>query len=226
MATTHVLSLGGSLFVPETGIDSSFLQSFRALILERVKMGETFFIVVGGGYTARMYQDALRATGSVPSDDLDWIGVDATILNARFVAYMFGQDADRTIITNPTEYESSDKPIRIASGWKPGWSSDYDAVCIAKKEGVNSIINLSNVSQVFDSDPSKNTQATPFKELAWDEYLKLVPDEWSAGLSTPFDPIASRLAQEASVSVAILGRDISNLESYLAGGSFLGTVIS
>lgn len=55
----------------------------------------------------------------------------------------------------------------------------------------------------------------------------MIPEEWNPGLSTPFDPIASKMAEVEGMTVYILnGKNISNLEKCLNGEEFLGTKIS
>ena len=45
-------------------------------------------------------------------------------------------------------------------------------------------------------------------------------------MSAPFDPVASKLAEEEGFSVVVLnGSDIGNLEQYFLGGNFVGTTI-
>ena len=56
----YVISVGGSLIVPTGGIDVKFLKSFREFILKRIKKGEKFFLISGGGKTCRDYQDAAK----------------------------------------------------------------------------------------------------------------------------------------------------------------------
>ena len=50
---TIVLSVGGSLVVPNGEIDVKFLRGLKKLIEAQVKKGWHFVIVVGGGGTAR-----------------------------------------------------------------------------------------------------------------------------------------------------------------------------
>ena len=52
MQETIVISLGGSLIVPEE-IDVEFLKKFRDLILAQVEKGKKFVIITGGGKTCR-----------------------------------------------------------------------------------------------------------------------------------------------------------------------------
>ena len=66
-----------------------------------------------------------------------------------------------------------------------------------------------------------------FEKISWKEYRELIPKEWNPGLSSPFDPIASKMAEEAGIEVVIMnGKPIDNLANYLKGEKFLGTIIS
>ena len=54
----------------------------------------------------------------------------------------------------------------------------------------------------------------------------MVGDEWVPGKNAPFDPIASRLAQEAGIKVICAdGRNTENTLAILNGEAFEGTVI-
>ena len=65
-----------------------------------------------------------------------------------------------------------------------------------------------------------------FEEISWDEFIKLIPSEWTPGLSSPFDPVAARAAKEYDIEVAIInGRKTNELKSYIDGEKFLGTRI-
>ena len=43
-----ILSVGGSIIIPKTGFDISFLKKFRNLILTEIKKGNKFILVIGG----------------------------------------------------------------------------------------------------------------------------------------------------------------------------------
>ena len=57
MEETIIISLGGSLIVPEE-IDVSFIKDFKELILSQVALGKKFIITIGGGKTCRKYQNS------------------------------------------------------------------------------------------------------------------------------------------------------------------------
>ncbi len=222
---TFVISLGGSLIIPDE-IDVEFLKNFKELILAKVSEGHKFVIITGGGKICRRYQDKGKSIADLNSDELDWIGIYTTRLNAEFVKTLFGNLAFPNIITDPNLPINMDKPIILGGGWKPGFSTDLDAVLIAKQLNAKKIINLSNIDYAYDKDPNKFPDAKKIEQISWKEYRELIPEEWNPGLSTPFDPIASKLAEENNIEVAILnGKNIENFAKYLNGEEFLGTKI-
>ncbi len=221
-----VISIGGSLIVPAEGIDWRFLKEFRVFILEKIKQGNKFFLIAGGGRTARNYVAAAEQVVKIERDDLDWLGIHATRLNAHLLRTVFRDQAHPEIIKNPLVKMRSSKKIIVASGWKPGWSTDYVAVIIAREYGAKTILNLSNIDYVYDKDPNKHKNAKMIEKINWPEFRKLVGNKWSPSLNAPFDPIASKKAQSLKLEVAILnGKNMGNLENYMAGKDFKGTVI-
>ncbi|TSC76740.1 MAG: uridylate kinase, partial [Parcubacteria group bacterium Gr01-1014_29] len=138
-----IVSVGGSLIVPD-GIDTDFLSRFKALVLDKVRRGFTFSIITGGGKTARRYRDAAAAVTPLSPQDLDWIGIHSTRLNAQLLRNIFVGYAHPEVITNPTIDVETVEPITIAAGWRPGWSTDYCAVMMAKNIGATYLVNLSN----------------------------------------------------------------------------------
>jgi len=221
-----VVSVGGSLIVPE-GIDTDFLIRFKALILEKVQHGFTFTIIAGGGKTSRRYQDAANAVTPLSQFDLDWIGIHATRLNAQLLRDIFVGYAHPQVIKNPTIDIEADEPIIIAAGWQPGCSTDYDAVLMAKNLGATRLVNLSNVDYVYTMDPKKNPGAKKIEKISWAEFRKLIPATWDPGLSSPFDPIAAKEAEELHLEVAIInGTKLEEFSHYLDSKPFVGTIIS
>lgn len=221
-----VLSLGGSLIVPDK-IDYSFLKNFRDSVLKFVKNGWHFIVVAGGGKTARVYQDAAKKVGPISQDDVDWIGIHSTHLNAHLLRTIFRDHAHLKILTHYDEKEDIPEGIVVAAGWKPGHSTDYDTVMFAKLYSVETVVNLSNIPFVYDKDPNKFPDAKPIKETTWEPFRKIVGDHWTPGDNLPFDPIASKAAHEAKIRVVIMdGKNLANFENFLLDQPFQGTVIS
>ncbi len=224
MMNKIILSLGGSLIVPD-GVNAPFLKQFRELILSQLDTHQ-FVIFTGGGKVCRTYQAGLTEIIPATNEQLDWIGLHVSRLNAQLVRLMFEAETAEDIIIDPTQQYSMDTPIRIGAGWKPGWSTDYDAVAFAVGHDIKRVVNLSNIKQVYDKDPNKFSDATPIDDMTWTDFRALVGDTWTPGLNSPFDPIAAKLAQEHDIEVIIAnGADIANTAAIIAGQAFVGTRI-
>ncbi|MDP2685542.1 MAG: UMP kinase [bacterium] len=222
---TIILSLGGSLIIPKD-IDINFLKKFRALILRENKKGTRFIIVTGGGNTCRKYQNAAKQVTKVSSINLDWLGIATTKTNAEFIRTIFGDYAYDKIITNPNRKAKTNKKILIGSGWIPGFSSDKDAVILARTYGAKTVINLSNISYVYTADPRKVKNAKPIKNITWNELLDLTGRKWKPGAHVPFDPEASKFAQKNKMTVIITkGTDINNFVKILKNKPAQCTII-
>lgn len=227
-AETFVISLGGSLIVPEQ-VDVDFLKSFRNLIMNEVSKGRKFAIICGGGALARKYIESAKLLGQNKEDELDWVGIASTRQNAELVRTMFGDLAYEKIILDPDMVPTTDKKILVGGGWKPGNSSDLASVHMAKSLGAKKLINLSNIDFVYNKDPKKFPDAVKIENISWADFRKILPapENWKAGLSAPFDPVAAREAEAMSLEVCILnGKNIENLAKYINNEEFIGTKIS
>lgn len=226
----YVISVGGSLIVPKSGIDTVFLKKFSNFIRRQLELhpNRQFFLVTGGGNTAREYQGAGREVvgHELQDDDLDWLGIHASRLNGHLVRTIFRDIAHPVIIKDFDIIRKVTEPVVVGAGWKPGWSTDYVATTFAEDYQVKNVINLSNITQVYDKDPAKFDDTKPRDHMNWADFRAMVGDEWSPGLNAPFDPIASKKAEKLGLTVAVMaGKDIDNLENYLEGKQFVGTVI-
>jgi uridylate kinase len=225
---TVVMSVGGSLIVPDQ-IDTNFLSTFKKFIDDETALGRRFIIIAGGGRTARRYQDAASDVTDLTPDDLDWMGIHATRLNGHLLRTIFRDSAYKVMITNPDEIldVSKDEKVIIASGYRPGCSTDLRAVQIAERVGAKKVINLSNIDYVYTDDPRKNPEATIIKNISWSDFRAMIPSDWDPGMSAPFDPIAAKEADEKNIEVAVInGNKPESLIDYLHGDEFIGTKIS
>lgn len=242
MKNTKIISVGGSIIAPSKP-DTEFLTEFVKMLadwLDKNDDGE-LILIAGGGGPARAYQNAFRAIEpnikdtQIPfsskeesNESADWIGVMATRLNAELLRACLGRLAPTPVVTNPTiAPDDWQGRVLVAAGWKPGFSSDNDAVLLAEKYGADTVINLSNIEKVCDSDPSTNPGAKPLDYISWHDFRKIVGDTWEPGKNTPFDPIASKRAEELGLTVICAGgRNIDNVRKILDNADFVGTRIS
>jgi len=225
-----VMSIGGSLIVPNKGIDTKFLNNLNKFIRNQLAKNNNrqFFLVAGGGQIARHYRDAGETVlkHRLTIEDLDWLGVHATRLNAQLLRTIFRDIAHPHIIKHYEIIRKVEEPVVVAAGWKPGWSTDFDAVLLCEDYHVRQVINLSNIEKIFDKDPNKHKNALPIDKISWKNFKKLVGSKWVPGMHAPFDPVAAQKAEELGVKVTVLsGHNFSNLENYFNNKKFIGTVI-
>lgn len=223
-----IISVGGSLIIPKSGFDISFLKKFKKMIFEEVAQGKRFILVIGGGATARYYQQGAKELGVRAATDLDWIGIQTTRLNAQFVHTLFNDIAYKDILVDPRKRVSTGKsPLLIAAGWKPGASTDYQAVCLAKTYGADRVINLSNIDCVYDKDPKEYPDAKKIIDIDWKTFRKdIVGDVWEPGKNVPFDPIASKTAASLRLTVQIVnGNALAQVKKAIQGNTSVGTYI-
>ena len=222
---TIIISLGGAIVVPDIP-NAEFITAFRDIILNWIKKDKKFVIIVGGGKTCRVYQKSLSQIIESTTEDLDWMGIYSTQLNAQLLRLSFGRDASNQLVINPEVVRDLNDDIIIGAGWRPGCSTDTDAVLVAKELNAKKIINISNIDYVYNSDPKINPNAVKFETIDWAKYRSLISDKWVPGLNTPFDPIASEMAEKEGMEVAFMsGSNLSDLENYLNGNPFIGTTI-
>jgi uridylate kinase len=221
----QIISLGGSLVCPEDP-DFNFLKSFRDFILRWVKKGKKFVIFVGGGKVCRKYQKIAKEFGKKDSKILDEIGISATKLNATLVKSIFGKISFPEVLTDPTKKVKTNKKILIFGGYKPGWSTDFDAILMAKTLNQKLVLNLSNIDFVYDKDPNKFKDAKPIRKISFSELKKIIGRKWIPGGNFPLDPVALKLAEKEKIKVVVLnGRNFENLEKFMRNEDFLGTEI-
>ena len=226
---TKVLSLGGSIVVPEKP-DAPFLKAFVEMAKEWLDADKSnrLILVVGGGAPARFYQNAYKEVcPTADNNSADWIGIMTTRLNAQLVKACFGDYCKNDVVYNPTlEDLKFDGQVLVASGWKPGFSTDTDAVYLGEKFDAKIVVNLSNIEKVYTDDPRKNPDATPIDSISWADFRKMVGDEWVPGKNCPFDPIASKKASELGMKVICAGgKNIPNIKAILNDQDYIGTTI-
>ena len=225
MKKTIVLSLGGSLIIPDE-INLDFLRKFREVIKKNTEKYK-FVIVCGGGSVARKYISALKEEGK--NNYLQSLaGISVTRLNARFMAYFFGKDPnwgmphDMKHIQNLLRRE--DIIFCGALRYAPNQTSDATACRLAAYLG-SDFINLTNVKGLYDKNPKlKDARFIPSatrQELA--KIVSAIPQK--PGMHAPVDHTAMQVILEHKLKVFILGPDTKQLDNLLNGKKFVGTRI-
>jgi uridylate kinase len=213
-----VISLGGSIFSKETGVDVEYVKEFSNAILELARSYE-LFIVIGGGKTARKFINAGRNLGA-DEDFLDRLGIMATRLNALVVSASLGEKGLEGV---PERVEEADdiepEKIFVMGGTVPGHTTDAVSAILATHVRADLLINATNVDGVYEHDPRKNPSAKRFEKLTYDELIKIVnTDEYRAGTSTVIDPKAAMIIKKNQIKTVIVdGRRVENIVDAVKG---------
>lgn len=228
MPDIKVISLGGSIIAPD-GVDVPFLKRWRDAILRYLAQDDErrLIVVCGGGRICRDYQAAYRQIAE-PADDVaaDWVGISTTRANAELVRQILAPHCPDPVVHDPTVVTLFTGRVLVAGGWKPGFSTDYDAVVLAERFSAPTVLNLSNIDYVYSGDPRTDPGARPLTEMSWDRVLELVGTVWKPGLNAPFDPVAAQRARAAGLTcVVAAGREIDNTMAILTGRPYRGTTI-
>jgi uridylate kinase len=215
-----IISLGGSLIVPNE-IDTSYLKKLKTLLKSQK---EKIIIVCGGGKTARNYINAAKKITNATKHQLDHLGIMATEINAQLVKTAL--NVKTPIQHNPNKKHKFNK-ILLMKGFQPGGSSDLDTVILAKTYKTFEVINLSDTYYIHNKNPKKYKNAKPYKNLTWNEYTKIVGTKFTSGMHVPFDPVASKYAQNHNIKlIHTNGKDLNNLKKILNNEKFKGTIIN
>jgi uridylate kinase len=231
-----VISLGGSLLAPKQtdAVAKQQVVLRYAHWLSTLAKQALVIVIVGGGNTARVRIDEAKNNNpNITAEELDWIGIKATHENANNLKQVIEQvdyaiAIHPTIVTDPNLVVQMTTGLVIGGGWKPGRSTDYDAVKIASVNGITTVYNLSNVGRVFTKDPNQYPDAQPLPhDITWQQLIGVIGEDWQPGLSAPFDPIAAKLALESGITVKLVQGDdaFTEIDRALLGNNFSGTVI-
>lgn len=222
-----VLSLGGSLIIPEN-VNTKYLKEFKKILKKNTKKYK-FIVVCGGGSIARKYIYSLRDFG-VNEKLQSLAGIAATRMNARFMNYFFNQDASKGI---PQKMEEIHKYLKRqdivfcgALEYKPDQTSDSTSAKIAK-HFKSDFINLTNVAGLYNKNPKKFKNAKFIPEISWKEFDKIANKmRYFPGQHFVLDQTASKIILKNKISTYIMGEDLKQLDNLLNNRKFKATKIS
>jgi len=226
MKKVVVLSLGGSLIVPEK-LDVQFLNKFKEVI-EKNSKNYRFVVVCGGGSVARTYINGLKESGK--SEYFQGLaGIAVTRLNSRFMTYLFGKEANEGIPQDMKSVETLLNKNEIvfcgALRYAPHETSDGTAAKLANYFKTI-FINLTNVDGLYTKNPKKFKDAKLIQKISWEEFNKMANKEkFKPGQHFVLDQSGSKIILQNKITTYILGQDMKQLDNLLKGKKFKGTVI-
>lgn len=223
---TIVISLGGSLIIPDN-IDISFLEKFRKII-NKHKNKYKFVIVTGGGSIARKYISALKQDKK--SEYFQSLaGIGTTRMNARFLTYLFGEDANQGIPHDMKQVKNllkKNNPVFCgALRYAKDETSDATSAKLARFFKCN-FINLTLVSGLYNKNPLKYKDAKFIPKITWKDFHKMANKiKFKPGQHFVLDQSAANIIKKYQIKTYILGKNLKNLNNLLSGKKFKGTVI-
>lgn len=241
---TYVIKYGGSFVIPDKTYDESALEELASLV--KSHKNKQFVFIIGGGKICRNINDAVDGLlNDALSNDIDLkgiardeLGIATTKINGRYVmrwlTNKLGTDyVYQDIVDYPEVAPKTDKRIVIATGYKPGVSTDYDMMLLAKAYNASKAFKISNFPVVLNVKPeefdkTKISTYKPLPTMTWDYMLNLVGKEFIAGGNYPLDPPSAILANEIVKTVTNFTLYIGEKEQIgkmLSGDDFVGTVV-
>ena len=228
MKKVIVLSLGGSLIIPDK-IDSKFLNEFKKTLLKN-KRKYKFVVVCGGGNTARNYIRGLENEKSRKKNFFQGLlGISTTRLNARFMTYFFGNDANKGIPHDMKEVKNSlrKNPVVFCGALRYAKNETSDGTSAKLANYFNcDFINLTNIKGLYDKNPKehKNTKFIP--EISWKSFFKMAnKTKFKPGQHFVLDQSASKIILKNKIPTYIIGKDMKQLQRLLDCENFVGTKI-
>ena len=227
MKKTIVLSLGGSLIVPEK-VDPRWLDQFKK-ILEKNYKKYKFAIVCGGGFVAREYITILEYEHKSKKQE-SIAGIAATRMNARLMMQLFGKEANNNLPKEMVQVKNMLHKNKVvfcgALRYAPNQTSDSTAAKLAILLKTD-FINLTNIDGLYSNNPLKNKNAKFIPSISWKDFEhKAHKLKYKPGQHFVLDQKAATLIKKNKIKTYILGKNLENLDNLLNDKSFRGTTIS
>tara|TARA_Y100000310_G_scaffold340831_1_gene437946 strand:+ start:1457 stop:2152 length:696 start_codon:yes stop_codon:yes gene_type:complete len=224
-----VISLGGSLIVPNK-VNYEFLEDFRKILVKNSR--KYYFVVVcGGGSIARTYIQGIDNEKMKKKEYFQsLLGIAATRINARFMTYFFGEEANEGLPNDMKDIKNLLRKNKFvfcgALRYAPDQTSDSTSAQLARYFKTD-FINLTNVRGLYEKNPKKFRSAKFIPEINHKDFLKLAKKiEFEPGQHFVLDQKAAKIIKKYNITTYILGDDIKQLDKVLNQKHFIGTIIS
>ena len=214
----------------EYGIDEKRLAEYAEQIKEVSELGIQIGIVIGGGNIFRGLSGATKGFDRVKGDQM---GMLATVINSLALSSALssiGQDnrVYTAIRMEPVgelyskwkAIESMEKgEIAILSGGtgNPFFTTDTASALRGIEIGADAMFKGTRVDGVYTADPEKDSTATKYKSITFDEV-------YEKGLKV-MDLTATTMCKENNLPIVVFNMDVvGNLKKVIKGES-IGTIV-
>lgn len=220
-------SLGGG---QGTGIDVARLNSYATQIKEMAQQGVEIGIVIGGGNIFRGLSGAGKGFDRVKGDQM---GMLATVINSLALSSALeaiGQPT--TVLTaiamhpighhyskwNAIEAMKAGRVAILSGGTgNPYFTTDTGSALRAVEIEADVMLKGTRVDGVYTADPEKDSTATKFDEITYDEVL-------SRGLKV-MDLTATALCKENKMPIYVFNMDKEGNLAKMLNGENVGTLV-
>lgn len=221
------VSIGGSILSKESGINVKYVEELAVLLRKKLK-NTKFILVVGGGYSSRLY---IRSTRSIISNNaiLDQIGIAFTRINALILKDLLSEfNVYPNIVTTLEELNSGIalSDIVIMGGIIPGITTDSVAMLACELTGCREMINISNECYVYDR-PIMEKGAKRLPKLNHQQLVDIANrcDDRSAGSNFILDFFAAKIAKRSNIDILFVNDSIKELDLALSGKKHNGSIV-
>lgn len=241
---TIIIKYGGSFLIPDKGYSVEALEELKSLVDNF--SDKQFVFIIGGGKlcrsvneaTSKLLDDALGDDEDQKRLARDELGIAVTKINGRCVlrwlTERLGSDiVYEDLVDYPQVAPQTDKRVIIATGYKPGVSTDYDMMLLAQAYGASSAFKISDFPVVLDAnvhefDKTKIDSYASLPQMTWKKMLELVGDTFLPGGNYPLDPPSALLGRQLSNTKPGFSLFIGQKEqlwNMLSGKEFIGTLV-
>lgn len=212
------------------GIDTTRLSEYAQQIKEIHEMGVQIGIVIGGGNIFRGLQGAGKGFDRVKGDQM---GMCATVINSLALSSALGAIGVKSRVLTAIRMEpigdfyNKWKALRIlerneivimgAGTGNPYFSTDTGSTLRGIEIEADVMLKGTRVDGVYTADPEKDSTATKFDDISYDEVLQ-------RGLKV-MDTTAIAMAKDNDLPIYVFNMDkVGNLKKVLEGEN-LGTFV-
>ena len=212
------------------GIDPSRLQEYAEDIKEIVEQGVEVAIVIGGGNIFRGLKGVGQGMDRVQGDHM---GMLATVINGLALQSALEMAGMETRLQSAIEINEVAEPfirrrairhlekgrVVIFGGGtgNPYFTTDSAAVLRAIEIKADVILKGTRVDGIYTADPEKDSSATKFDQITFDDVLK-------KGLKV-MDTTAFTLSQENNLPIVVFDMNTRGNLNRIVAGENIGTVV-
>ncbi|MBN1175366.1 hypothetical protein JXA48_01860 [Candidatus Woesearchaeota archaeon] len=240
---TCVVAYGGSIVIPGDAYDQRAMTELSDILREYQDL--RFVLIIGGGKLCRRVTSSIRpllVDANLSSCEIDVandeVGIAITKVNARkvissLIEYLGDDIVYGEYIDNPEIIPNTKHRVFIASGFKPGVTTDFCMMRLAQNFGAETAYKISNFPVVLNVKPTEfNSVLVDTYEnisgISWQGIVDLVGDTFIPGGNYPMDPPAAKLGLEISQKINNFTLYVGQKEEFekmLKQTEFIGTVI-